>query len=161
MYSTILAESRLLLQIFLTTIRRNLYYRNKHITHISQFDLVPLAGAWRKLTDRDGQPVSVARCCSSRFHKQLRTALEPPPSAVISSWGLSGYKPLPYCCHQRWIFSTANVAVSWSMPNFEVLGLLLKRSVNVLLMGKKCHGIYRLEYYRFTLGRFYRGTHND
>src|SRR5512135_3037898 len=83
------------------------------------FDLVPLTGAWGKWHTVMASPVSSARRCISRFHKRLRQAFEPPPSAVISSRFLSRYKPLPCWYHQRRILSTANCAVSWSMPTLK------------------------------------------
>ena len=85
----------------------------------SMFDLVPRGtvpgGKWQTVMV---SPVSVANRCISRFHKRLRAALEPPPSAVMSNLVCSGYKRLPCWFHQRRILSTANSAVSWSMPTF-------------------------------------------
>jgi hypothetical protein len=42
--------------------------------------------------------------------------LEPPASAVTSSRRAAGYSLLPAAFHQRRMDSTANAAVSWSVP---------------------------------------------
>ena len=48
------------------------------------FYLVPLAGTWREVADRDFNPVSSASCCSFHFHSRTREPLLPPESAVIN-----------------------------------------------------------------------------
>ena len=56
----------------------------------AMLNLVPLAGARRKVADRNGQPVSSANCCSSSFHNRNRQPLLPPASAVIRRVGAAG-----------------------------------------------------------------------
>jgi hypothetical protein len=63
-------------------------------------------------------PVSAASAASPVFHARVRQPLEPPASAVISSRRARGYSLLPAAFHQRRIDSTANAAVSWSVPTF-------------------------------------------
>src|SRR5258707_7523136 len=63
------------------------------------------------------KPVPVARDCTCCFHSRLRAPFEPPPSATMSSSRLLGYSWLPTLFHHRLMLSTANSAVSWSMPS--------------------------------------------
>src|SRR5260370_38721511 len=63
------------------------------------------------------RPVSFTKCCTCCFHSRVPAPLEPPPSATISSARLLGYSLLPTLFHQRLMLSTANSAVSWSMPS--------------------------------------------
>src|SRR5260221_7688120 len=78
------------------------------------FHLLVAGGKWQTVMAR---PVSLAKCCTCCFHSRLRAPLEPPPSATISSSRLPGYSLLPTLFHQRLMLSTANSAVSWSMPS--------------------------------------------
>jgi hypothetical protein len=50
------------------------------------------------------------------FHGRTREPLLPPPSAVINKLDASGYKTLPILVHHRRMLSTANSAVSLSVP---------------------------------------------
>ena len=76
-------------------------------------DLVPLARARRKVTDRDRQARPIGETLQfSHFHNRRRAPLLPPASAVISSDWAWRYAGRPMCCHQRWIDRTAKLAVS-------------------------------------------------
>src|SRR5260370_5114969 len=70
------------------------------------------------------RPVSLAKCCTCCFQSRLRAPLEPPPSATMSSSRLLGYSLLPTLFHQRLMLSTANSAVSWSMPSALVAAVV-------------------------------------
>src|SRR5258708_8920864 len=59
---------------------------------------------------------SLARGCRAFFHSLLRTPLLPPPSALLSSSDAWGYSPLPQRFHHPPMLSTANCAVSCSIP---------------------------------------------
>ena len=61
-------------------------------------------------------PVWAAKVANSVLNNLVREPFEPPPSAVISNLDASGKAWTPTACHQRRIVSTANAAVSWSVP---------------------------------------------
>src|SRR5271170_5633659 len=82
-------------------------YENKRCSIL--FHLLVAGGRCATVTAR---PVSSAKACSSFFHKRFLTPLEPPPSEVMRSSVLPGYKAWPIVRHQRRIDSTANAAVS-------------------------------------------------
>jgi hypothetical protein len=82
----------------------------------AMFDLVPFAGARREVADAVARPVSAANAASSVFQVRRRLPLEPPLSAVISSWSASGWACRPRVFHQFRRVFTANAAVSWSVP---------------------------------------------
>ena len=49
------------------------------------FNLIPLARAWGKMTDRIGSPIASATDWSATFQRRLRLLLLPPLSAVTKS----------------------------------------------------------------------------
>jgi hypothetical protein len=77
------------------------------------FHLLVPGGKWHT---EIRSPVSLANRCSSIFHRRQRLPFDPPPSAVTSNFVACGYTWRPMFCHHRRNVSTANSAVSWSMP---------------------------------------------
>ncbi|KOT96412.1 hypothetical protein ADL07_28390 [Streptomyces sp. NRRL F-4707] len=62
------------------------------------------------------KPLSKAKAARCFFYVQLRESFEPPALAVISNQVASGWCTWPRRCRQRRMDSTANSAVSWSVP---------------------------------------------
>ena len=62
------------------------------------------------------RPLFRAKAARLLFQVQRRGSLEPPESALIRSLPAFGWSARPRCCHQRRMDSTANSAVSWSVP---------------------------------------------
>ena len=79
-------------------------------------NLVPLRRPRRVMQTCRVSPVLSASFCSSILNSRTRDPLEPPPSAVIMIWSVSGYLSQPIRSSQRRIQLTENCAVSLSMP---------------------------------------------
>jgi hypothetical protein len=74
-------------------------------------------GKWQTVTS---SPVSTASAARSAFQARVRQPLEPPAPAVMNSRRACGYSACPAAFHQRRTDSTANAAVSRSVPAFAV-----------------------------------------
>src|SRR5712691_3755258 len=79
------------------------------------FHLEVPGGKWQQVIS---SPVWAARAARPVFHAPAWYPLDPPASAVTSSRRAPGYRSLPRVSHQQRIDSTANAAVSWSVPTF-------------------------------------------
>ena len=89
-------------------------------------NLVPLAGAWGKVTYVQGNPEFVRQTLQRLLPKSIAAAVASASIGGNQKFRRAGKRAEPISLHQRWILAQANSAVSWSMPTLTQPSLQAK-----------------------------------